>query len=179
MIGARTPVVSAIPLASGSIDSRSDVVCSRTRLVRSRHEAHEGKVLRIGTPTLLTITAAVLLVPACADGTRQTGSSETGASCRSRAHRVEVTAIGISFDQDCLAVPAGRPFKIEFTNGDAGIPHNLAIYSNPSASEVLFRGDQFRGPSTTTYRVPQLPEGTLFFRCDVHPSQMTGTFIAG
>ena len=90
-----------------------------------------------------------------------------------------MTAIGVSFDQECLAAPAGRPFKIELTNDDAGIPHNLAIYPDPSASKVLFRGNQFRGPRTTIYQVGRLPVGTLFFRCDTHPSQMTGTFIVG
>ena len=93
--------------------------------------------------------------------------------------RIEVSAIGISFDRDCLAGPAGRPFRIAFTNRDAGIPHNLAIYSNPSASEILCRGDRFRGLNTTICRVPALAAGTLFFRCDTHPSQMTGTFIVG
>lgn len=127
---------------------------------------------------MLVITAA-LLVPACGDGGAQTGSSESGAACGRGSGRIEVSAIGIKFDRDCLAGPAGRPFRITFTNGDVGIPHNLAIYSDPSASELLFRGDQFRGPNTTIYRVPALPAGTLFFRCDTHPSQMTGALIVG
>ena len=71
------------------------------------------------------------------------------------------------------------PVQIELTNGDAGISHNLAIYSDPSASKVLFRGDQFRGPKTTIYQVRQLPMRTLFFRSDTHPAQTTGTFIVG
>ena len=28
-----------------------------------------------------------------------------------------------------------------------------------------------------TYDVPALEPGTYFFRCDVHPGQMTGTFV--
>jgi plastocyanin len=34
------------------------------------------------------------------------------------------------------------------------------------------------GPTTTTYTftAPSTP-GSYFFRCDVHPTQMTGTFV--
>lgn len=134
--------------------------------------------MNTGNRTLLLFTAA-LLIPACGGGEAQTGSSERGAACRRGSGRIEVSAIGIGFDRDCLAGPAGRPFRIAFINGDAGISHNLAIYSDPNASEVLFRGDQFQGPNTTIYRVPALPAGRLFFRCNTHPSQMTGRFIAG
>ena len=59
------------------------------------------------------------------------------------------------------------------------MPHNIAIYTNPSASTVLFRGATFAGSRTETYRVPPLPPGTYFYRCDVHPAQMTGTLTVG
>ena len=33
------------------------------------------------------------------------------------------------------------------------------------------------GPDVITYRVDALEAGTYFFRCDVHPTTMTGTFV--
>jgi len=94
-----------------------------------------------------------------------------------------VGAVASGFDQDCLAVPAGEPFTIEFDNQDAGVQHNVAIYTvdplaDPSA-ESLFVGDIFAGPDTVTYEVDALEEGVYFFRCDVHPTTMTGTFVVG
>lgn len=100
-----------------------------------------------------------------------------GAPCQPSGSELRVVAEGIAFDQGCLAAPAGKPFTIEFQNDDAGIPHNVAIYTDPSATTSLFVGEIFPGPDGRTYQVPPLDPGTYFFRCDVHPTQMTGTFV--
>lgn len=100
-----------------------------------------------------------------------------GAPCQPAGSELRVVAEGIAFDQGCLAAPAGKPFTIEFQNDDAGIPHNVAIYTDPSATTSLFVGEIFAGPDGRTYQVPPLDPGTYFFRCDVHPTQMTGTFV--
>ena len=92
---------------------------------------------------------------------------------------IPIAALNIKFDQAELRVPAGTALTIVFDNQDAGIPHNVAIYSDSSGSNKLFGGEIFPGPGTRSYAVPALPPGTYFFRCDVHPTVMTGTFIAG
>ena len=76
-----------------------------------------------------------------------------------------------------LAAPADEPFEILFNNQDQGLPHNVAIYTDSSAAEVLFQGETFAGPDEQTYQVDPLQAGDFFFRCDVHPTQMTGTFV--
>jgi plastocyanin len=86
-------------------------------------------------------------------------------------------ALNSVFDADCLAAPAGKPFEIVFDNMDAGIPHNVAIYTDQSADTPLFVGEVFSGPDVVTYEIPALDAGTYFFRCDVHPTTMTGTFL--
>jgi plastocyanin len=73
-----------------------------------------------------------------------------------------------------LEVPAGEPIGLAFSNEDEGVPHNVAIYTDDSAEESLFVGDQFVGPDETTYEVPPLDAGSYYFRCDVHPI-MDGT----
>ncbi|HEX8098656.1 MAG TPA: cupredoxin domain-containing protein, partial [Actinomycetota bacterium] len=83
-------------------------------------------------------------------------------------------AKNISFDKNCLAAPANKPFSIRFTNEDAGVPHNVAILSS---GKELFTGEIVTGPKTSTYRVEALPAGTYEFHCDVHPS-MKGTFVS-
>jgi plastocyanin len=113
-----------------------------------------------------------------ATGPTATGPTATGGdACEPSGASIEVSAVGLSFDQSCLAAPAGQSFTIEFTNNASGIPHNVAIYTDESAVESLFLGESFLGVETMTYDVPALDAGTYFFRCDVHPLQMNGTFV--
>lgn len=90
---------------------------------------------------------------------------------------VEIVAQALSFDSNTVMAPASKDFVIVFRNDGPGIQHNVAIYTNSSASTALFVGSVVTGPSTIDYDVPALSPGTYFFRCDIHPSQMTGTFI--
>jgi plastocyanin len=99
-----------------------------------------------------------------------TGSLPTGPT-------VNVAARANAFTSTTLNAPASQPFSIVFANDDPGTLHNVAIYSNSSASAVLFRGALVAGPKTVVYRVPSLPPGTYFFRCDAHPDLMKGTFV--
>jgi plastocyanin len=77
-----------------------------------------------------------------------------------------------------ITVKAGAQVTINFNNMDSGVPHNFAAYTDQSAATVIFKGDTVTGPGTKTYTftAPTTP-GTYFFRCDVHPTQMTGQFI--
>lgn len=106
-----------------------------------------------------------------------TGSFAAG-SCSPNGTALEIKAFDVKYDKDCLAGPAGQALTIDFSNLDRGIPHNVAIYQDETATKMYFKGDLIDGPGKTTYSVPALPEGKLFFRCDPHP-EMKGTFIAG
>ena len=88
---------------------------------------------------------------------------------------VEVRARNSQYDAKTLRAPASEAFTIVFRNEDPGVPHNVAIYTDSSASHSLFVGQIFNGPKTVDYHVPALSPGRFFFRCDVH-HQMTGTF---
>lgn len=88
---------------------------------------------------------------------------------------VTISVKNTTFNVGELKVPANRPFTIAFTNND-GVPHNVAIYTDGSASTKLFVGDLITS-SSTVYRVPALKPGRYYFRCDLHP-EMNGTIIA-
>ncbi|HEX9123531.1 MAG TPA: multicopper oxidase domain-containing protein [Actinomycetota bacterium] len=106
-----------------------------------------------------------------------TGSTETAAAtCDPKGTKLQIAAEGVTFDTDCLAAPAGKAFTITFDNRDAGVPHNVAVYTDSGAGTALFVGDMVSGPKTITYDVPALDAGTYYFRCNVHP-QMNGTFL--
>jgi plastocyanin len=92
--------------------------------------------------------------------------------------QLEITATNLVFDKSSLTARAGQPVQIIMHNRDAGIPHNVSVYTNRSASQRIFVGELHTGPGDFTYSftAPAAP-GTYFFRCDVHPDTMTGNFI--
>ncbi len=96
---------------------------------------------------------------------------------------VEIAMIPvILFDTTDVTVPAGQTVTLTADNLDPGIIHNWAVYESREVAES-------EGPSaaialteicidcteTITFEPP--PAGDYFFRCDVHPIQMVGTFI--
>lgn len=91
---------------------------------------------------------------------------------------IGLIAEDIAFDKKKITVPAGAAVTLNFNNKDSGIPHNLALYKNSDAEAMIFQGDIITGPGQITYQfnAPTTP-GTYFFRCDVHPTKMTGDFI--
>jgi plastocyanin len=130
------------------------------RLVRQRLAAAGA----LGILLMLTLAA-------CGSGAT---SAATLATAEPNSPRI--TARDVHFDRSELSVPSGRPFTLVFENAD-GAPHNVAIYTDPSAATLLFRSDVFGGPATRAYAVPALPAGSYFFRCDVH-LDMLGTLTA-
>jgi plastocyanin len=125
--------------------------------------------------SVLALAALVMLVAfvvGCASTTTPTPGPTTGGDT------ITVTAAGMAFDTSTITVSAGAKVTITFVNNDGGVPHNIAFYTSPSATTVIYKGARTTGVSTVTYTfdAPTTP-GTYFFRCDVHPSTMTGEFI--
>lgn len=85
-----------------------------------------------------------------------------------------VESADMAFDTDTITLTAGEPTTLFYRNLD-GAPHNIAIYTDDSASEELFVGETITDDAVT-YEIPALEPGTYFFRCDVHPD-MTGTVV--
>lgn len=80
------------------------------------------------------------------------------------------------FDRDALSFPAGEPVELEFDNQDPGVPHNVGVYADEGFAEPVFVPDgTIAGPARATYGIEPLEQGTYFFRCEVHPTTMTGT----
>jgi plastocyanin len=138
------------------------------------------QVLRSGRPVTLAVVGGIGLVaiiylmvmkPSLGFGTGEGGEQASAAD-------VSIAADNLEFSTDTLAVPADVGFTLALENREA-VPHNVAIYTDESASEALFTGETITGPRTITYDVPAIQAGDYFFRCDVHPTQMTGTVEAG
>ena len=109
----------------------------------------------------------------------------TGSPVAPQTTTIDLTAVKMAFNQSTITVPAGADVVVNFHNRETagssqvtGIAHNFAVYDSPAAKTTIFRGEIITGGEDATYRftAPAVP-GTYFFRCDVHPSIMNGTFI--
>jgi cytochrome c oxidase subunit 2 len=87
---------------------------------------------------------------------------------------LQIAAQNVQFDTAALTAPADTPFKIEFDNRDASIPHNVAIHEGSPTGPEVWKGEVFPGPAKKTYDVPPLKAGAYGFICSVHPT-MAGT----
>jgi len=104
--------------------------------------------------------------------TAPTGTSPAGAT----PPGINLVAKDTAFNMNTISVPAGAMVTINFDNQDPGMPHNFSVYTDSSATKSIFIGKVVTGPNSTQYMftAPATP-GNYFFRCDVHPTIMTGT----
>lgn len=124
----------------------------------------------------LGLLSLAALLAACSGATAADATPTPAATGGPTSDAVVVVAKDIAFTTPEISVPAGRPFELTLDNRD-GAPHNVAIYTDSSASAKVSVGEIFGGPGQRTQSVPALTAGTYFFRCDVHQN-MTGTIVA-
>jgi plastocyanin len=102
------------------------------------------------------------------------GAEETPNQKAGGGATTAISAAGVAFDTKELAFTAGEPTTLAFTNEDS-VAHNLSVYEDHTAQKDLFVGAEVAGGSSTDYAIPPLDKGEYFFRCDLHPTAMTGT----
>ena len=110
---------------------------------------------------------------ASADG----GAGDGGGGTPGGPVTVRVVAKDLKFDRRSLAASPGASVTVTLDNQDAGVLHNIAFYTNQAASTKIAGGELFAGPGTRDlqFTAPSAA-GNYFYRCDVHPDTMTGTF---
>ncbi len=97
----------------------------------------------------------------------------------SEAQVVEIVSKAIAFDKSEIRVAGGEEITIRHDNQDEAMPHNFAIYESSEAKELVAATEIEVGPVQQELIVEALEPGEYFFRCDTHPTQMTGTLIVG
>jgi plastocyanin len=119
-------------------------------------------------PVLGLLVAAFVLV-ACSGA----NAAPSGPATSADPNALQISSRDLKFSTDKLVAPAGKAFQIAYDNQEAA-PHNVAIYTDASASTKVFVEDPFGGPKKVLYDVPAMAAGSYFFRCDIHPD-MKGT----
>jgi plastocyanin len=130
------------------------------------------------TPTGGLVLAHPTQRPAVPTGAPTAECAPEGGTELSIAAPAGASATG--FDKDCLAIDPDTKFTVAFTNSDS-TPHNWTLYMDSSAAERLGGSEGIQDPTeagqSSTYDVDPLDPGTYFFRCDFHPTAMTGSFV--
>jgi plastocyanin len=134
---------------------------------------------------VLAVLVILLALSACSSASITTSTSTSTSTpptstststSSSQSVTIDLTAQNMAFNKQTITVPAGAKVTINFTNKD-NIPHNFAAYTDSTAATTIFKGTVITNSNTTyTFTAPATP-GTYFFRCDVHPTSMTGSFI--
>jgi len=125
-----------------------------------------------GLARIVIAMSLAFVAAACGGGAADQGGGGGGGGTT-----VQLAASDLSFDKNEITLTAGAQTTIQFDNQDQGLPHNVAIYEDESAATAIFQGDIVEGPTMTEYSFTAPDAGTYFFRCDVHPTQMTGTVV--
>jgi cytochrome c oxidase subunit 2 len=98
------------------------------------------------------------------------------------AQHIEIVAKNVKFDLETITVNADAPVHLTIDNQDNSITHNWALYEDEEAAKAgadAIAGTALEnGPIVQELNFTAPAQGTYFYRCDVHPTTMTGTFVA-
>ncbi len=128
---------------------------------------------------LLALGLALILAVACngddGGGGRTPAADETPAAGGATA---EIQMLpGTTFDTDELTIAADTDVTITADNTDG--THNFAAYTgDPGEGGELIDETEICGAPCVESVSVNLAAGEYFFRCEVHPTIMTGTLIA-
>ena len=124
---------------------------------------HKSKILILAIAIVLVINGVLISSISCATSTDDSGN-------------IILIAENGKFNKSTIGVDIGSLVSIAFENKD-NVSHNFAVYRSKEATEEIYVGDVVEAGKTTTYKftAPDEP-GVYFFRCDLHPETMTGTF---
>ena len=116
--------------------------------------------------------------PAVSASPEATATTPSGGETPPAGNVIEVAMIPtIKFDKSEVTVPAGQPVTLRADNRDGTIFHNWAAYTDKSAKQLIAGTDICAAPCTKDVTFTAPAPGEYFFRCDVHPTQMTGKLI--
>ena len=135
----------------------------------------------------LVIGAASFLA-ACGSGSSdKTATSQPAASSPARATTPAAAATGSGgglnvaardflFDPNKLSAKPGETITINFKN-DGSTTHTFTLYTDEDHTKTVANGDSgpvsAGGSKTLTVSLAS-DSGDLYFRCEIHPTQMTG-----
>lgn len=124
--------------------------------------------------------ARAVVAPTPAGGATPTPAGPTPTPA-AQVEEITIVAKNILFDLSEIRVKAGSQVKLTVDNQDGGVPHNWALYESESAATAgqapIAATPLESGPVVQELVFDAPDPGEYFFRCDVHPTTMTGTLV--
>ncbi|MBF6599152.1 MAG: cupredoxin domain-containing protein [Dehalococcoidia bacterium] len=80
------------------------------------------------------------------------------------------------YDKTQLNAPAGVELTVTYANKSA-IVHNIHFFQGPDGKSPTIKATKLGSNDTQTITLGALPPGRYFYRCDAHPTQMTGILV--
>lgn len=135
----------------------------------------------------LLLGASILMlgaVAACSDDDDDSDSNGGSAATTAPAAEgggntnVEVTAKDFSFDPKTFTVAAGKEVTVTLNNTGVS-PHTITVYTDEEYKDAVDGAEtgNVGGGDTGDFKAT-FESGEYYFRCEVHPTQMTGEFEA-
>jgi plastocyanin len=110
-------------------------------------------------------------------GTTSVAKGAGSAAPQNTLTDITVTAANVAFDTKTITAAAGKTITVHFDNKDS-VTHNIAFYDDKSAKKKIYVGSDVQAAATSDYSFKSPPKpGSYFFRCDIHPTSMFGTFV--
>ena len=103
-----------------------------------------------------------------------------GGADREPSPLIELAVDNGRFTRSRLVAPAEKRVSIELENRDSGVPHNVSVYRSAEANDSVkpvFVGHIVTGVTTANYVFKSPDAGVYYFRCDLNPATMSGTFL--
>jgi plastocyanin len=144
------------------------------------------------TAAVLAVASIAIAAAACGGGSGYGGSSDNSTQAPAAAAptsapttanlaggagggaQMKVTAQDFSFDPDEIKADKGANVEIDFKNAGAAT-HTFTVYSDDAFTQPVAGADSGRvsGGGTATVKFAAGDED-LYFRCEIHPTQMHG-----
>lgn len=134
----------------------------------------------------------VMAVAACGGGSPATEPSSPAAvppaataltgSPRTAVDDLKITATDFAFASNLTAIHPGAPGVDVFFENKGAAPHTVTFYTDPDFKTKLEGADSGTIAAGQSTGFPfSVPTGvtTVYYRCEVHPSQMKGQLTVG
>lgn len=124
------------------------------------------------TMLVALVAASAVVVLACGSDTKNDKSRAGGGSA------LRVTARSIAFVPENLEATKGEPATVTFKNAD-GLAHTFTVYRDEDFKTRVAGADSGNvGQDETKDVAIPVVDNDLYFRCEIHPTQMMGEIKA-
>ena len=145
--------------------------------VATREAIDRKRIIEVFAIALYPIVIGAIIAYVGFGSTTETKGGGAASGPTNTLTDITISAANVAFNTDTITAAAGKKITVHFDNKDS-VTHNIAFFDDKSAKQKIYVGSDVPASATADYsfKAPTKP-GNYFFRCDIHPTSMTGTFV--